>query len=69
MIPAMRATPSTSPFWALLELMRVAATGLEKWTLQIAMAVRFVGCLEEMETMWASPEGVRWVRVGAASDV
>lgn len=35
-----------------------------KWILQRAVAARRVGGLEEMETMWAEPVGVRWVRWG-----
>ena len=35
-----------------------------KWILQRAVARREVGGLEEMETLWAEPVGVRWVRCG-----
>jgi hypothetical protein len=37
------------------------AVGLEKWSVQTAMARRTVGILEDMETMCASPDGVRCV--------
>lgn len=32
--------------------------------MQAAVAVRVVGGLEEMGTMWAVPVGVRWVSFG-----
>ncbi len=37
--------------------------GFENKTWPLAMAVRWVGVLDEMGTMWAVPVGVRWVRV------
>jgi hypothetical protein len=39
------------------------AVGFEKWIVHTAIARRTVGILEEMETICASPDGVRWVRL------
>ncbi|KAE8821909.1 hypothetical protein HRS9139_10572 [Pyrenophora teres f. teres] len=70
MMPAMRDTPSTSPFFALFERMRARGVGLVKETVPTAMAVRMVLVLVEMETMWAEPVLVRWGReVGVAGGV
>lgn len=35
----------------------------------LAMAVRLVGCLEAMETMWAEPVGERWVSLGGSASL
>lgn len=45
MIPAIRATPSTSPFLSWLARMRGMAVGVEKSTVQTAVARRAVGDL------------------------
>jgi hypothetical protein len=42
------------------------AVGFEKQMLQKATAVREVTDFEEMGTMWAEPEGVKWVSFGAS---
>lgn len=65
MIPAMRATPSTSPFVARFERIKDSVDALEKTILQVAVAVREVTDLLVIETMCACPEDVRCVRVGA----
>ncbi len=64
MMPAILATPSTSPFLDRFSLMSACAVVSEKWTLQTAMAVRFVGALSDIETMCASPEELRCVSAG-----
>ena len=68
-MPARRATPRTSPFLAWFERMSVAATVLEKCTVHLATAVRFVVSLDEMDTICAAPEDVRCVSVGALISV
>jgi hypothetical protein len=45
--------------------MRGMAVGFEKDTVQMAVAVRAVGALWEIETMWAAPVEVRWVSLGS----
>ena len=44
---------------------------MEKRTVQTALAVRWVGALEEMEIMCAAPEEARWdsLGVGVVGDV
>lgn len=58
MIPAIRATASTSPFLSWLARIRGIAVGVEKETLQTAVARREVGDLWEMDTIWALPAEV-----------
>ena len=59
MIPAMRATLSTSPFFKPLLLISGSGRLLEKKTVPTAMAVRWEAGLLVMLTMWAVPVGVR----------
>jgi hypothetical protein len=68
MIPAIRATPRTSPFFSWLERIRGRAVGFEKRIEQMATAVRLVMALEDIGTMWAEPVGVRCVRFGVEVD-
>lgn len=49
--------------------MRVVGSGEEKRTAQRAVAVRFVGILSEMETMWAVPVGETWVSLALGSGI
>jgi hypothetical protein len=65
MMPAILATPKTSPFFMALARMSGSAVLFEKWRVQTAMAVREVMGLEEMGTMCAEPVGVRWVSFGS----
>src|SRR5277367_4522707 len=64
MMPAIRATPKTSPFLARFSRMRVAATELENWTLQTAVAVRLETSLDDIDTICAFPDVFRCVRLG-----
>lgn len=50
------------------ERMRGRAVALLKERVQTAIAVREVVALDEMETMWAEPEGARCVSLGWVSD-
>ena len=61
----MRATAMASPFLESVASMRVAwVEGEEKMRDCMAVALRGVGSLWEMETMWAAPEAVRCVSFG-----
>lgn len=68
-MPAMRAVASTSPLRSALARINAGAVDPgEKCTVQTARAVRAVGGLCAMGTMWAVPVGVRWVSLGGDGD-
>ena len=58
-MPAMRETARTSPFFKDAEEIRLSGVGLLKYTVPTAMAVRTVCALAETDTMCAEPEEVR----------
>lgn len=47
--------------------MSLAAVGLLKWRVATAVAEREVGTFEEIWTMCAAPEELRWYRIGASA--
>lgn len=65
MIPAMRATLNTSPFWVWPSRRREKGRPLEKYTLQVAVASRGVTGLEVIWVMCTFWEGVRCGRSGS----
>ena len=65
-MPAILATPNTSPFLSWLVRIRGRTAVLEKRIEQPAVAVREVMDLLEMGTIWAVPEGVRCVSLGSS---
>ena len=60
-MPAVRATPSTSPFGALPSRITRSVAGAIRSTPR-ATASRTVSALVETSTMRASPSGLRWER-------
>src|SRR6266436_6465934 len=63
MMPAMRAVPSTSPFFALPDRIR-SSVALLMTTRPSATAMRSVAALADTSTMRASPPESIWVRAG-----
>lgn len=51
-----------------MELLRIrgSAVAFEKWSVQTATALRVVGALWEMGTMWTWEVEVRWVSLGGS---
>jgi hypothetical protein len=66
MMPAMRETASTSPFFVWPEEVLRSEYGveLEKVSVQVAVASRDVSALWVMEVIWTVSDGVRCGRVG-----
>lgn len=63
MIPAILATPSTSPFLSEFDRISCSDVGFEKYTRPTAVAEREVVDLAVMFTMCTSPVGVRCVNL------
>ena len=59
-IAAMRAMPSTSPFFALPDFTMSKVAG-SMWMRPVAMATRRVSALAPTSTMWAWPSASKWV--------
>ena len=57
---AMRATPSTSPFFAVPAVIRASVAGCMRMS-PVAMAMRWVSALADTSTMWACPWPSKWV--------
>lgn len=60
----MRATAMASPLDRVACVRAGYVVGEEKMRVWIAVAVRVLGDLWVMETMWAAPVDVRWVSLG-----
>ena len=61
MIAAIRAMPSTSPFFALPDVMMARVSGFIRMT-PLAMAMRCVSAFPPTSTMWACPPSSKWVK-------
>lgn len=64
-MPAMRATASASPFFRVELARAVYVEGLEKSSVVVAVAERWVGDLEATEIICASPDDLRCESLGA----
>ena len=60
MMPAMRAMPSTSPFFAVPDSISASVAGCISMQ-PVAMATRCVAGLAPTSTMWAWPWASKWV--------
>src|SRR3569832_471507 len=60
-MPAMRAMPSTSPFFAVPDSIRASVAGCISMR-PAATAIRWVAVLPATSTMWAWPWASKWVR-------
>ena len=65
-MPAIRATAIASPFLSRPDVSAWYVPAWEKMTVDIAVAERVVGVLSAIDTMCASPVGVRWLSCGGS---